>query len=48
MVSIVAEPLVANNMLPKKEIQEREEETLVQVGLSPEAVRLFSHEFSGG
>lgn len=46
--SIVAEPLMANNSFSRKAIRERVEETLVQVGLNPEAARLFPHEFSGG
>lgn len=46
--TIVSEPLVVNDTLPKKLVQEKIEETLIQVGLSPEESRLFPHEFSGG
>lgn len=46
--SIVSEPLVVNNSLPRKEVKEKVEETLNQVGLGHEASRLFPHEFSGG
>jgi peptide/nickel transport system ATP-binding protein len=46
--SFVAEPLVVNDMLPKKAIRERVAETLVQVGLNPEVAEMFPHEFSGG
>lgn len=46
--SIVAEPLVVNDSLSRKVVQERVEETLSQVGLSHEAPTLFPHEFSGG
>lgn len=46
--SIVAEPFVVNNSLPRKEVKEKVDETLNQVGLSHEASRLFPHEFSGG
>ena len=46
--SIVAEPLVVNNVLPRKVVKEKVEKALFQVGLSDEAPRLFPHEFSGG
>lgn len=47
--SILAEPMGMNkSRLPKQVIQERIAEVLAQVGLSPEATRLFPHEFSGG
>jgi oligopeptide/dipeptide ABC transporter ATP-binding protein len=46
--SIVSEPLVVNNKLPRKVIQKRVEEVLAQVGLERDAARLFPHEFSGG
>jgi oligopeptide/dipeptide ABC transporter ATP-binding protein len=46
--SIVSEPLVVNNKLPRKIIQKKVEEVLAQVGLECHAERLFPHEFSGG
>ena len=46
--SIVTEPLVVNETLPRKEVKERMEEALNRVGLNPEASTLFPHEFSGG
>jgi oligopeptide/dipeptide ABC transporter ATP-binding protein len=46
--SIVAEPLKVNSTLPRKEVRQRVEKALTQVGLSPEAAMLFPHEFSGG
>jgi len=46
--SIVSEPFVVNNKLPRKMIQKRVEEVLAQVGLERDAERLFPHEFSGG
>jgi oligopeptide/dipeptide ABC transporter ATP-binding protein len=45
--SIVGEPLIVNKV-PKNEIRERVAESLQQVGLAPEAVNLYPHEFSGG
>jgi oligopeptide/dipeptide ABC transporter ATP-binding protein len=46
--SIVAEPLVVNTTLTKKEIQYRVLELLGQVGLRPDQAELYPHEFSGG
>jgi oligopeptide/dipeptide ABC transporter ATP-binding protein len=46
--SIVTEPLVVNERLPKETIRERMEDALIQVGLSTETARCFPHEFSGG
>lgn len=46
--SIVAEPLGINTSLTRKEIQERVEGLLVEVGLHPRHAQLFPHEFSGG
>lgn len=46
--SIVREPLVVNNTLPRKVVKEKVEEALTRVGLSNETSRLFPHEFSGG
>jgi ABC-type oligopeptide transport system ATPase subunit len=39
--SIVAEPLEVNSKLPRKEVRQRVEKALTQVGLSPEAAMLF-------
>jgi oligopeptide/dipeptide ABC transporter ATP-binding protein len=45
---IIAEPVVVNESMPKAQIQERVQELLRLVGLSPSAANLFPHEFSGG
>jgi oligopeptide/dipeptide ABC transporter ATP-binding protein len=45
---IVAEPLVCNTKLSKKEIRSRVMELLAQVGLDPEGIDRYPHEFSGG
>lgn len=46
--NIVAEPLVANTDLSKRDLNDRVTEVLLQVGLSAEAASLYPHEFSGG
>jgi oligopeptide/dipeptide ABC transporter ATP-binding protein len=45
---IVAEPLVVNQRLGGKAVQERVAELLLAVGLEPAAAGNFPHEFSGG
>src|SRR5688500_840265 len=45
---IIAEPVVVNESMPKAQIQERVQELLRLVGLSPSDANLFPHEFSGG
>jgi oligopeptide/dipeptide ABC transporter ATP-binding protein len=45
---IVAEPLAVNTRLSSKEVRNRVEKVLSQVGLSPQAAGLYPHEFSGG
>ncbi|HHX75726.1 MAG TPA: ATP-binding cassette domain-containing protein [Firmicutes bacterium] len=45
---IIAEPLVVNTRQKKKQIDERVEELLEQVGLMPEWAERYPHEFSGG
>ena len=45
---IVAEPLVANQKVSRKEVRERVEEVLLNVGLHPMHGGLYPHEFSGG
>jgi peptide/nickel transport system ATP-binding protein len=45
---IVAEPLQVLKIVPKNKIQNRVEELLAQVGLSPEDGDKYAHEFSGG
>jgi oligopeptide/dipeptide ABC transporter ATP-binding protein len=44
----IAEPLVVNDHPPKVQVEERIQELLGLVGLSPRAANLFPHEFSGG
>jgi oligopeptide/dipeptide ABC transporter ATP-binding protein len=46
--SIIAEPLVVNTTLSKKDIQAKVIELLSQVGLRPDQAELYPHEFSGG
>jgi oligopeptide/dipeptide ABC transporter ATP-binding protein len=46
--SIVAEPLVVNTELSKKEIRDKVVQLLGQVGLRPDQAELYPHEFSGG
>jgi oligopeptide/dipeptide ABC transporter ATP-binding protein len=45
---IIAEPLVVNTKLSKKEIRNRVMEILGKVGLDPESIDHYPHEFSGG
>ena len=44
----IVEPLVVNDHPPKAQVEERIQELLGLVGLSPRAAHLFPHEFSGG
>jgi oligopeptide/dipeptide ABC transporter ATP-binding protein len=46
--SIVAEPLIVNTRLTKREIQHKVLELLSQVGLRSDQADLYPHEFSGG
>jgi oligopeptide/dipeptide ABC transporter ATP-binding protein len=46
--TIVAEPLVVNTTLSKREIEQRVLELLAQVGLRRDQAELYPHEFSGG
>src|SRR5207244_10486292 len=46
--TIVAEPLVVNTTLTKREIQRKVLELLAQVGLRADQADLYTHEFSGG
>src|SRR5436853_5271412 len=46
--TIVAEPLVVNTTLTKREIQRKVLDLLAQVGLRADQADLFPHEFSGG
>ena len=45
---IVAEPMVINWQLSRKERRERVEKLLIDVGLNPYHANLYPHEFSGG
>ncbi len=45
---IMAEPLVIHHMGTRKERQERAKEMLKVVGLNPEHIHRYPHEFSGG
>ena len=45
---IIGEPIVAHERLSRSAVQSRVGELLALVGLSPDAARLFPHEFSGG
>ena len=44
----IAEPLLANRSLPRKEVAERVQQLLLNVGLDPATAAHFPHEFSGG
>ena len=46
--SIIAEPLIVNNLVSKKLLKERVAELLELVGLGRESASLYPHEFSGG
>jgi len=46
--SIIAEPLVTNEILPRGEAKKRVAHLLERVGLPERAADLFPHEFSGG
>ncbi|MBI2856810.1 MAG: ATP-binding cassette domain-containing protein [Chloroflexi bacterium] len=46
--SILAEPLVINKVVDKRQIEERLEQAVAQVGLEKKALDLYPHEFSGG
>src|SRR5262249_18849126 len=45
---IIADPLVVNSRMSKREIDQRVAYVVPDVGPSPEAPRLYPHEFSGG
>ena len=45
---LIAEPMVINWNLPRREILERVEKLLSDVGLSSYHATLYPHEFSGG
>ena len=45
---IIAEPMVINWRLPRKELRDRVEKLLADVGLNPYHANLYPHEFSGG
>ncbi|MCY4453181.1 MAG: ATP-binding cassette domain-containing protein [Immundisolibacterales bacterium] len=45
---IVAETLIVNDRLPRRQVDERVEKVLLDVGLRPEQARNYPHEFSGG
>ena len=45
---LIAEPMVINWQLPKKQVQERVIDLLQEVGLSSYHANLYPHEFSGG
>lgn len=45
---VVGEPLIVNTKLSKKEINQKVVELLQQVGIGPEGLNRYPHEFSGG
>ncbi|MEO5355918.1 MAG: ATP-binding cassette domain-containing protein [Nitrospirae bacterium YQR-1] len=46
--STLAEPLIIHKLFPKRQIKERVGELLKQVGLEPDVMSRYPHEFSGG
>jgi oligopeptide/dipeptide ABC transporter ATP-binding protein len=46
--SIIAEPLVVNHKPPRKEVEARIADLLLQVGLHPQHAYTYPHQFSGG
>jgi oligopeptide/dipeptide ABC transporter ATP-binding protein len=46
--SLIAEPMIIQGTVPRKEIRPRTEELLTTVGLNPAFVDRYPHEFSGG
>ena len=46
--SILSEPLLVHNLVPKQKRQQRVFELLDLVGLTPDAAEKYPHEFSGG
>ncbi len=46
--TIIAEPLVINQRLPRQQVRERVAQLLNDVGLEPAAAASYPHEFSGG
>ncbi len=48
VAEIIAEPIVAHNLLPADKIPDRVAELLELVGLSPSMATRYPHEFSGG
>ena len=46
--AIIAEPLVVNHRPPRKAVEARIAELLLQVGLHPQHAYLYPHQFSGG
>ena len=47
-MSILSEPLRIHNIAPRKELKDRVAELLETVGLKPEHMNRYPHEFSGG
>jgi oligopeptide transport system ATP-binding protein len=46
--SLIAEPMVIHHTGPRKEIRDRTEDLLQRVGLNPNLIDRYPHEFSGG
>jgi len=44
----IAEPMVVHNIIPKKKKEERVVEIMRKVGLTPDQMNRYPHEFSGG
>ena len=45
---IIAEPIIVNDVIPRKAVKERITELLTMVGLRSDGAELYPHEFSGG
>jgi oligopeptide/dipeptide ABC transporter ATP-binding protein len=48
IIEILSEPFIIHKVIPKKEIKNKVEQLISKVGLTPDALYKYPHEFSGG
>lgn len=48
IIEILSEPFIIHKVIPKKEIKNKIEQLISKVGLTPDALYKYPHEFSGG